>query len=105
MIDFHQLRHDPAHHLGLGDIRITIGQQLEFEQTAADLMAALELILPLAKGYAPKGQSATAKKTCREWIFFAEAAIAKARPQAGSAYLNRPLRSLEQAVRDGEGKS
>ncbi len=35
----------------------------------------------------------------------AHALIAKACPQAGSAYLNRPLRSLEQAVRDAEGKS
>lgn len=26
---FHALRHDPAHHLGLGDIRLTMGQQEE----------------------------------------------------------------------------
>ncbi len=31
------------------------------------------------------------------------AAIAKARPQATSRYLNRPLRTFEQAVRDSEG--
>ncbi|KKM23553.1 hypothetical protein LCGC14_1614050 [marine sediment metagenome] len=32
-------------------------------------------------------------------------AIAKARPQATSSYLNRTLRTFEQAVRDSEGKS
>jgi hypothetical protein len=26
---FHKLRHDPAHHLGLGDIRLTVAQQEE----------------------------------------------------------------------------
>ena len=42
MIDFKSLRFDPAHHLGLGDIRLTIDQQQEVEQTIADLLAALE---------------------------------------------------------------
>lgn len=31
MIDFHALRLDPKHHLGLGDIRLTIGQQAEIK--------------------------------------------------------------------------
>ena len=43
-----------------------------------DLLKALELILPLAKGYAPKGQTDAAKRTCRSWIASAEDAIAKA---------------------------
>ncbi len=39
------------------------------------LRGALELILPLAKGYAPEGQTDTAKRTCRSWIEVAEAAL------------------------------
>lgn len=35
----------------------------------------------------------------------ARAAIAKARPQATSPYLNQPLRTVEQAVKDSEEKS
>ena len=43
-----------------------------------DLLEALQLILPLAKGYAPEGQSLTARRTCNEWVTAAEDAIAKA---------------------------
>ena len=43
-----------------------------------DLLKALELILPLAKGYAPKGQTDAAKRTCRSWITEAEAAVDRA---------------------------
>lgn len=46
--------------------------------TAPDMLDALVLILPLAKGYAPEGQTAEAKRTCDAWIAFAEAVIAKA---------------------------
>ena len=31
MVDFHALRHDSAHHLGLGDVRLTVAQQEEIE--------------------------------------------------------------------------
>ena len=37
MIDFQKLRNDPAHHLGLGDIRLTIAQQEEIEARVAEL--------------------------------------------------------------------
>lgn len=47
------------------------------------LVEALELILPLAKGYAPEGQSDTAKTTCRGWIEAACAALAAARGEEG----------------------
>lgn len=43
-----------------------------------ELLNALNLILPLAKGYAPAGQTPEAKRTCNAWISAAEAAIAKA---------------------------
>ena len=39
------------------------------------LRVALELILPLAKGYAPKGQTNKAKATCRSWVETAEQAL------------------------------
>lgn len=42
------------------------------------LLQALTLILPLAKGYSPEGQSLTARRTCNEWVTAAEDAIAKA---------------------------
>ncbi len=44
----------------------------------AELLTALQLILPLAKGYQPEGQTDTARATCRSWIEAAETAIAKA---------------------------
>jgi len=43
---------------------------------ASRLEDALRLVLPLAKGYAPEGQTATAKATCRSWIEAAEEALA-----------------------------
>ncbi len=98
MIDFHQLRHDPAHHLGLGDVRITISQQQEIEQVVTDLLAALEEIADYRGSEADRGGKAE-----YEIQEIARAVIAKARPQAGSPYLNKPLRSFEQAVRDSEG--
>ena len=36
---FHELRHDKNHHLGLGDIRLTVGQQEEIEAMFAALEA------------------------------------------------------------------
>ena len=45
---------------------------------ARELLDAIQLILPLAKGYAPAGQTDTAKRTCRSWIEAAEEAVAKA---------------------------
>ncbi len=70
----------------------------------ADLLAALEnAIEPFNQptrnpGGMPVGEP--------EWCSKARAAIAKARgPQAGSSYLNKSLRTVEQAVRDSEGKS
>lgn len=45
---------------------------------APDLLKALKLILPLAKGYSPRGQSERARATCSGWIEAAEAALAKA---------------------------
>lgn len=45
---------------------------------APELLEALILVLPLAKGYRPEGQTAAARRTCNSWIDAAEAAIAKA---------------------------
>lgn len=45
---------------------------------APDLLTALELILPLAIGYSPPGQSNTARATCNSWIEAARDAVAKA---------------------------
>ncbi|KKL53837.1 hypothetical protein LCGC14_2271420 [marine sediment metagenome] len=104
MIDFKALRHDPAHHLGLGDVRLTIGQQQEIEQVVTDLLAALEELEHLGThGSAPSFTDWTAFHDKVAQI--AHAAILKARPQATSSYLNRPLRTVEQAVRDSEGES
>lgn len=41
MIDFHALRFDPAHHLGMGDIRLTIAQQDEIEAEIERLRGAI----------------------------------------------------------------
>ena len=53
MVNFKKLRFDSAHHLGLGDIRLTLGQQQEIEQIVGDLLAALEdmvaCVTPLRK--------------------------------------------------------
>jgi hypothetical protein len=43
---FDAMRHDPAHHLGLGDIRLTIGQQEDLLATAAPQDEAPEPGLP-----------------------------------------------------------
>ena len=48
---------------------------------AADLLAALKFILPLAKAYTPVNQSASARRTCDEWINAAKTAIARATGQ------------------------
>jgi hypothetical protein len=45
MIDFKELRHDPSHHLGLGDVRLTIRQQEEIEAEIAAIRADLEASL------------------------------------------------------------
>lgn len=39
MRDFQKLRHDPDHHLGLGDIRLTVAQQDEIETEITRLRA------------------------------------------------------------------
>jgi len=43
---------------------------------AEELLDVLRLILPLAKGYAPTGQTDEARKTCQKWVDAAEAVIA-----------------------------
>lgn len=43
-----------------------------------ELLDALVLVLPLAKGYRPEGQTDAARRTCNSWIEAAEAAVAKA---------------------------
>lgn len=45
---------------------------------APDLLDAIKLVLPLAKGYRPDGQTETARKTCDSWISVAEEIVAKA---------------------------
>ena len=57
----------------------------------ADLLEAIRLILPLAKGYNPDNQSDTARATCRSWIEHAEAAIAKAEGRPPVGVLAAPL--------------
>ena len=42
---FKELRFNPAHHIGAGDIRITIGQQEEIEREVSRLRDALESIV------------------------------------------------------------
>lgn len=49
--------------------------------SAPELLQALELVLPLAKGYRPPKQSDSARLSCRRWIETAEAAIARATPE------------------------
>jgi hypothetical protein len=46
------------------------------------LVDALELILPLALGYHPRNQTATAQRTCESWIDAANAALALSRKDA-----------------------
>lgn len=45
---------------------------------APDLLEAVRMILPLARGYAPAHQTAEARRTCDGWLAAAEAAITKA---------------------------
>ena len=42
ILDFNKLRFNNKHHLGLGDIRITIGQQEEIEKVVADLLKQID---------------------------------------------------------------
>ena len=72
--------------------------------SAPDLLAALEELETLGThGSAPSFTDWTAFHDKVAQI--ARAAILKARgPQATSSYLNKPLRSFEQAVRDSEGR-
>ena len=42
ILDFNKLRFNNKHHLGLGDIRITIGQQEEIEKVVADLLRQID---------------------------------------------------------------
>ena len=51
---------------------------LSMSELAGKLAEALRLILPLAKGYCPEGQTETARTTCRDWIVAAEAALLEA---------------------------
>ena len=57
-------------------------------QENADLRAkleeaawALEVILPLAKGYAPERQTDTAKRTCRDWVAHADLVLSALKEQ------------------------
>ncbi|MGV3580029.1 hypothetical protein [Brevundimonas sp.] len=52
-------------------------QSVDWSVVGPELVEALQLILPLAKGYAPEGQTTTAKRTCASWIEAAEAALAR----------------------------
>ncbi len=71
--------------------------------SAPDLLAALEDVMAWLDNWdVPFADDDEWLETSRPKIV---AAIAKARPQAGSSYLNKPLRTFEQAVRDSEGKS
>lgn len=42
---FKELRFNPAHHIGAGDIRITIGQQEEIEREVSRLRDAIESVV------------------------------------------------------------
>ena len=61
-----------------GEQSKTIHANARLMAAAPDLLRALNLVLPLAKGYAPVGQTDTAKATCRSWIEAAQEAISKA---------------------------
>jgi hypothetical protein len=68
--------------LAFSDREDGIGNPLTWKEiaTAAEaksqaLAEALELILPLAKGYRPEDQSPKARLTCDRWIDGAEAAL------------------------------
>lgn len=79
------------------DLRVNARANACLIAAAPDLLAALENISIF---YAPLG--AATSDSCTQG---ARAAIAKARgAQATSSYLNKPRRSLEQAVGDNEGK-
>jgi len=57
MIDFEKMRFDETHHLGLGDVRLTIGQQQELEEENAELLKDRERLEWLAENeYAPSVQ-------------------------------------------------
>lgn len=56
MIDFHKLRHDKNHHLGMGDVRITMAQQDELEAMLVALEKTHDLLSNLVEdGHTPKG--------------------------------------------------
>lgn len=68
--------------------------KVALEAAAAAMREGIELILPLAKGYSPDGQSAQAKQSCSRWIEAAETALSTT---AGKAMLERVER-LEKAL-------
>ena len=55
------------------------------EARAEGLARDLELILPIAKGYAPRGQSSSSIRICREYIENAEAALAAYQAEKGES--------------------
>ena len=72
--------HTPAERARAIDRAVESAAQVDrLTKINTDLLEALELILPLAKGYAPKNQTDSAKRTCRSWIASAEAALDSAK--------------------------
>jgi len=56
----------------------SVTQAIRDKLLAAEKMAeALQLVMPLAKGYSPEGQTIEAKRTCRSWIEHGEKALAQ----------------------------
>jgi hypothetical protein len=74
-----RLQFQPRHWAELTAMMLR-SQLAEQEQgvSGAEVLDALQLILPLAKGYSPAGQTDTAKATCRSWFATAEDVIERA---------------------------
>ena len=78
-------------------------EALTLARSAPDLLAALEALLAeILDVLGDLNVNPSDPLEGQPVIKQARAAIAKARPQATSPYLNRPLRTVEQAVRDSE---
>lgn len=73
MIDFHELRHDPAHHLGLGDVRLTIDQQEEIETTVNSLYSELVIVRRLLQEFVVPGRCNCPGAECLGWCRAARA--------------------------------
>ncbi len=79
MIDFTILRNDTKHHLGLGDIRLTIDQQQEIEQTVTDLLKVVEALLIVFEDQEALAANARDKESGLGLFDYARQTIAKAR--------------------------